>query len=311
MTIQGVKINELLKKAGSQKHFARSAFVLQVLLLAAVTVTVSLQLRQNSLDASLIKAVQSLDAARAERLLNEGANPNVCDNAHPPQTIVTLLETLWSRLEKRTLASGGDKGSPLLISLLQDPRLIRAWLGRNVRTFETIALTLIQHGADVNVKGSHLKRPDEIEGRDFTCLISEASPLHLACLFQMRRTFLLLLSKGADTNARNGAGVTPLGFADTNTALLLIQSGATVNTQHCDGQTLLIRAVLGSNLEMVKLLIRFGADVNLAADDGHSPLYVAEHYKDMGKPEILATLRKQGARLNDAERGPNRKSNRH
>ena len=44
-----------------------------------------------------------------------------------------------------------------------------------------------------------------------------------------------------------------------------------------DGQTPLHRSALGGNLELVKLLVQFGADVRLANRDGWNALHIAAY----------------------------------
>jgi ankyrin repeat protein len=48
-----------------------------------------------------------------------------------------------------------------------------------------------------------------------------------------------------------------------------------VNFVDSDGQTPLHQSCMDGNLEVVKLLVRHGADVRLANRDGWSPLHVA------------------------------------
>lgn len=48
-----------------------------------------------------------------------------------------------------------------------------------------------------------------------------------------------------------------------------------VNGYNVDGQTALHQSCLSGNLDLVKLLVRFGADVRLANRDGWSALHIA------------------------------------
>jgi len=48
-----------------------------------------------------------------------------------------------------------------------------------------------------------------------------------------------------------------------------------VNGYNCDGQTALHQSCLSGNLDLVKLLVTFGADVRLANRDGWSALHIA------------------------------------
>lgn len=50
-----------------------------------------------------------------------------------------------------------------------------------------------------------------------------------------------------------------------------------INLFDTEGQTALHYCCLKGNLELVKLLVRFGADVRLANRDGWNPLHIAAY----------------------------------
>jgi len=137
---------------------------------------------------------------------------------------------------------------------------------------------------------------EEVEGVDLGVHFSEATPLHIAIMYRLKPTVNLLLSHGADVSVRNGVGRTPLSYADVDMAVLLLQYGADVNAIG-DGESRLARAVTCCHLELVKVLIRYGANVNIPDGDGHSMLYRAEHCYSLERPELVKLLRKHGARL--------------
>jgi len=55
----------------------------------------------------------------------------------------------------------------------------------------------------------------------------------------------------------------------------LLDAAVDVNGYSGDGQTALHQSCLSGNLDAVKLLVRFGADVRLANRDGWSALHIA------------------------------------
>ncbi|XP_074655356.1 notch-regulated ankyrin repeat-containing protein-like [Tubulanus polymorphus] len=55
------------------------------------------------------------------------------------------------------------------------------------------------------------------------------------------------------------------------------QGKVNVNKYDREGQTALHQCCIEGNLELVKLLLKFGADVRLANIDGWSPLHVAAY----------------------------------
>jgi ankyrin repeat protein len=77
-----------------------------------------------------------------------------------------------------------------------------------------------------------------------------------------------LLKSGADANAKNDFGLSPLAEAanggNTDVIKALLEAGADPNAIHFDGQTALMVIARSTNVEAAKLLIAKGADVNAA-----------------------------------------------
>lgn len=94
-----------------------------------------------------------------------------------------------------------------------------------------------------------------------------------------REMVQLLLSKGADVNARNSIGRTVLMMLDDDaTSDLvwdLINAGAKVNDQDDGGDTALISIATVNNPEALKALIEAGAKVDLTNKEGQSALMMA------------------------------------
>jgi len=104
----------------------------------------------------------------------------------------------------------------------------------------------------------------------------------------------LLLSHGADVNARSG-GWTPLPLALSRgvapeVARLLVAHGANVNAREPDLQrTALMMAAAAGELELVRAMLEKGADVNARDSEGKTALDVA------ATGEIAALLHEHGA----------------
>jgi len=104
-----------------------------------------------------------------------------------------------------------------------------------------------------------------------------------------------LLEQGADVNARDDIGRTPLhattSWCFVDVARLLIEHGADVNAKDKEGRTPLHVAVLWRAVEIVKLLLEQGADVNAKDKEGRTPMDLARKIEDNVGKEIVELLR--------------------
>lgn len=102
--------------------------------------------------------------------------------------------------------------------------------------------------------------------------------LHYAAAYGHAEIVELLLAEGADVDAANAAGGTPLGVAamgvgaSERVARLLIAKGANVNARNPDGRTVLHKAVMSGNAGVVEVLLSSGADDRIKDKDGKTPL---------------------------------------
>lgn len=108
----------------------------------------------------------------------------------------------------------------------------------------------------------------------------------------------LTLDSGAEIDAisKNKFVATPLRGAaameKVELARLLIARGANVNCRGEEGGTPLHEAAGNGNLEFAKLLLDHGANVNAKDDKGKTPLTIALEYK---KAPVVVLLREHGA----------------
>ena len=146
---------------------------------------------------------------------------------------------------------------------------------------------LIDGGADINLTDRN--------GR---------TPLHWAAENGKAENIKFLIKRGpsntvkfvnkqgiGDDAALHKAG----GKGYTSVIRTLIEAGADVNMQLCDGCTALHEAVYNKRLEMVKALIEFGADLNLKDNQGETALYVAAK---LNRRKMVKTLIENGADVN-------------
>ncbi|RMZ42525.1 hypothetical protein AFCA_009949 [Aspergillus flavus] len=148
----------------------------------------------------------------------------------------------------------------------------------------TILQNLIRHQGQVNCKDS----------------LEAWTPLHAACAEAKEATTVqLLLDNGAEVDAADSHGATPLFYAAENGSPaiieLLIQYGAQVNATKEDGLTPIHAALGGVQPLAVEALLKHGG-CNLTSDDcvslrGNSPLMVAimkEEYHPVVQPLVRA-----------------------
>ncbi len=154
--------------------------------------------------------------------------------------------------------------------------------------YDNIVEYLISNGADVNLKDN--------EGK--TALLWASS--------NSLPNAKILLANGAKVNEAANDGMTPfleasLGVSSGKVTIemldLLRKNGANINAalqrKSAMGWTALHYAAINGDVELVKYLIKYGANVNKATGDGSTPLYLAQ----LGKhEEIIKLLKNAGAK---------------
>ena len=108
----------------------------------------------------------------------------------------------------------------------------------------------------------------------------------------------LLLQAGADPNAPNDSGLTPLhqGARNNNPMVVthLLDAGADLNARDNDGYTALHWAAAQSgNGRVVKALLDRGADPSAESNDGRTPLHSALRYR--ADPSVVSRMLDAGA----------------
>ena len=142
-----------------------------------------------------------------------------------------------------------------------------------------VASFLLDHGANIEGVNQHV-------------------PLIAASINGNRAMVELLLSRGADVNAKGGAGDTALHQAALHgyqaVAEVLLANHADVNAPNVGGSTPLFSAASSGQLKIVQMLLAAGANSNLRDRNGSSPLSYA-----IGKsPEIFQALLDAGTNPN-------------
>jgi|GEM_PF-5028316 FOG: Ankyrin repeat len=112
----------------------------------------------------------------------------------------------------------------------------------------------------------------------------------------------LLLARGADPNARNGRGESPLFLTPPfdrayapptwRTLDLLLRAGADMNAQNNRGETLLHQAAERDNLALAEALLARGAAPSLRNREGRTPLHLAVRQRNAA---LTTALMQRGA----------------
>lgn len=121
--------------------------------------------------------------------------------------------------------------------------------------------------------------------------------LHCAAVHGYQEIVYLLLENGVDPNSLGEGGKGVLFFVTENVYInneltllkMLLDKGANPNTKSAAGETILMRAVVGGNLDSVKLLLQKGADLTIKNNEGKTAVDYAKEYN---QKEVLEYLEK-------------------
>jgi len=228
---------------------------------------------------SFMSAVKSNDISKAKELLKKNSNLiNVNDGTALKMTPLLGAARYGNKeMVDFLLSEGADINAK---NNCNETFLHQAAIGGS----KEIAEIGLNKGLDVNAKNNN----------------DEDTPLLLGLLLNDNITYdlvQLLISRGADVNAKDKEGVTPLHHArNKEIAELLISKGASVNAKDKEGNTALHYT---NSKEIAELLISRGADVNSKNEYGSTPL----HYARIGikRKEIAELLISKGAIINSTD----------
>ncbi|KAH9056837.1 ankyrin [Lactarius vividus] len=162
-----------------------------------------------------------------------------------------------------------------------------------------IARLLLERGVDVNARNK-----------------SKTTPLHSAALKGMLEIVQVLLDYGAIADAKNDEGKTPLHLVSqrdyygngVGIARLLLERGVDVNARNKSKTTPLHSAAFNGRLEIVQVLLDYGAIADAENDDGETPLDRASqgnYYSGADGASIARLLLERGVDVNARNKSKN------
>jgi ankyrin repeat protein len=221
-----------------------------------------------SLDEQFLEAAENGDEKALRDLLKKGANVDAKE------------ESGLSSLE-----SSADRGDAKIVALL----LEMGAKGKNEALLQTVGggpvVIIVESGAESGTPGAGRSPAKGMMGHE--------------------QTTKLLLDKGADIEARDPEGLTPLikaaAYGRTGVAALLIERGAQIEARDAGGGTALIEAAcdcavatMPDTFDVIQLLLEKGANINARNNEGNTALMVASN-GGVVKTNIVKLLTENGA----------------
>ena len=225
--------------------------------------------RKFDLSNTLIKAVKEFNYEAVKFLLDNGANPNVCDSKGI-NAVKIAAEMYQYEIEEMLVKKGADpnfesKAKELsdLFGMIKYGRFQMMLQKLSSEEVESKIISILNSLHDINIKN---------EDGD-TLLITALNN------YEMKKVALELIKKGADLNLCGANGMTPL--------MLLLDKGyeiddawldniKNVNSTNAEGKNALFYC-RNVKIDAIEKLIKKGADVNLKDNSGNTPLiYVIE-----------------------------------
>ena len=255
----------------------------------------------------LLFAVRQGNLEAVQTLLDLGANVNDTLTNQTSALVVAVANAHWELaaylLERGADPNAAGQGWGALHQLARTRR------GLSVNRFPwpvrtgtmsglDLAKQLVYHGADVNQR-MEKKIVDEVRNN----FGAGATALAMAAKADDHELIRVLLALGADPNVRTYSGTTPLMAAvgvemfnpgeDTHddadameTAQLLLDLGAEVNSGNSYGESAVLGATARGPIPLVQLLLDNGADLEVEDLFGWTPLISAEWGKNYGGQQL-------------------------
>lgn len=253
--------------------------------------------QQEEINKQLTDAAWKGDFNRIKALVEQKADVNA-NLTNPPLVAAAdhgRVAVVHYLIENKANINAKAYDQTALMRAVSDPT------GQRKKDFLTVARLLIQSGIDVNAKGEKGKTAlmFAVENHNLpaTELLIQSgakvgiqddndnTALHWAVIdaddkyYKTDQFVALLLQAGADPNAKNKMGQTPLQWAASRegqqSAERLIQAGADRTALFQKGETELMYAVMWSDMRKIKELVASGVDINAQDQSGKTALMLA------------------------------------
>ncbi len=283
--------------AGITKHYT--------LVLLVIVISLASARAQESDSANpnlrLFQAVRDHDTLTLRRLVSEGASIEGKNSSGETPLMTAAansnVEALKFLLEKGANVSARDNQNETALMLAArafDPGALELLLPRvSDHAEKNDALIIAAKGGPVVVRMSSPESPQ-----------TGVNPANETAELPWVHSVRLLLDSGADIEARDEEGATPLlqaaTYAQTEIFEFLLRRGANFRARDKRGMTLLMIAAcncavatMNSAFDIVKTLLDLGVDVNARAHDGTTALMLASGM--VGDAAVLELLLNRGA----------------
>ena len=234
-------------------------------------------------------------------LLQHGANINARDkDGRTPLALAVINK--HTAVVKLLIAQGADVNT---INVRGNTPLIHSYSIEITRLLlESGRLTTIEHSSNISEIGNALQfSADEGNLEKVELLLKHGAninardqdgrtPLALAIISKHTAVVKLLIDHGADVNTINVRGNTPLIHSNSaKITRLLLESGRITTIEHSSNITKIGNALQYSarngNLEIVELLLQYGANINARDQHGRTPLALAKQHRNKEIENLL------------------------
>ncbi|MFP5395122.1 MAG: ankyrin repeat domain-containing protein [Alphaproteobacteria bacterium] len=186
--------------------------------------------------------------------------------------------------------------APLAIFAVAGPAA--AQFSESYKFLEAVKKKEGQEVTDMLAEGS----PNLINTRDVT---SGETALHIVTQRRDLTWMQFMIGKGANVNARDARGVTPLVLACnlnfTEGVEVLVGNGARVDESNNSGETPLITAVHNRNIPLMRILLKAGANPDRADNSGRT---ARDYARLTGNPALLNVIESDAKPASKPGQGP-------